>query len=159
MDRRDKYALYRKIRHDRTYRTLGKMSWWRVLLGSLLLLSILFFTGTVSKPVAARGDFRTAKALLITPAWMARYLPDDLAYLDAGVLYQDSDYEAALEAFSALGSADARQMHSRSALRLAETRLAAGDAEGARKAFEEIDETRLPAGEAEALAALKAALG
>ena len=158
MDRRDKYALYRKIRHDRTYRTLGEMSWWRVLLGSLLLLSILFFTGTVSRLYTARGEFHTARALLITPAWMERYLPEDLAYIDAGVLYEDGDYEAALDAFRGIDLDTARQMTARSALRLAETRLAAGDPDGAREAAAEIDEARLPEDEAEALAALKAAL-
>ena len=158
MDRQDKYALYRRIRQERTYRPLGKMSWWRIVLGTLLLLSILFFTGTLSTPFAARGDFRTAKILLITPAWMAHYHPDDLAYLDAGVLYQNGDYEAALDAFRGIDLDTARQMTARSALRLAETRLAAGDPDGAREAAAEIDEARLPEDEAEALAALKAAL-
>ena len=159
MDRRDKYALYRKIRHDRTYRTLGKMSWWRVLLGSVLLLSILFFTGTVSRPIAARGDFRRAKALLLVPAWLETYRPDDAHYIDAGILYQDGDYAAALEAFSAIETGDARRMANRSALRLAEERLSAGDLDGAREAAAAIDELRVPEDEAEKLAALKAALG
>ena len=85
----NKFSLYRKIRYDRTYRPLGKMSLWRVVIGSLLLLSILFFTGIMSRPFAAKGDFRTAKALLITPAWLERYHPDDMAFLNAGILYQD----------------------------------------------------------------------
>ncbi len=156
---RNKFSLYRKIRYDRTYRPLGKMSWWRIVLGSLLLLSILFFTGIVSRPFIARGDFRTARALLLFPSWLETYHPDDKAYLDAGVLYQDGDYEAALDAFRAVDLDAARQMAGRSALRLAEARLAAGDPEGARAAASEIDEASLPAEEAEALAALKAALG
>lgn len=156
---RNKFSLYRKIRYDRTYRPLGKMSWWRIVLGSLLLLSILFFTGIVSRPFIARGDFRTARALLLFPSWLETYHPDDKAFIDAGVLYQDGDYEAALDAFRAVDLDAARQMAGRSALRLAEARLAAGDSEGARAAASEIDEASLPAEEAEALAALKAALG
>ena len=125
----NKFSLYRKIRYDRTYRPLGKMSWWRVLLGTLLLLSILFFTGIMSRPYAAKGDFRTAKILLITPAWMAKYHPDDLAYLDAGVMYQDGYYAAAMVDFRSIDSEAARIMYSRSALRLAEEELAQGEAE------------------------------
>lgn len=159
MDRRDKYALYRKIRHDRTYRTLGKMSWWRVLLGSVLLLSILFFTGIASRPYAARGDFRTAKAMLITPAWMAHYHPEELAYLEAGILYQDGHYEDALEGFRSLDTDAARLMKSLSALRLAEEKLAQGDREAASAAAAEADEALLPKAEAEALRAVRDALG
>lgn len=154
-----KYSLYRRIRQERTYRTLGKMSWWRVLLGTLLLVSILFFTGIVSRPYAAKGDFRTAKILLITPAWMAHYHPDDLAYLDAGVLYQDGCYAAAMVNFRSLETEAARIMYSRSALRLAEEKLAAGDRAGAAEAFAEVDAALLPEEDAALRAELAASLG
>ena len=154
----NKFSLYRRIRHDRTYRPLGKMSWWRVALGSLLLLSILFFTGIVSRPFAARDEFRTAKALLLFPAWMERYHPEDLAYLEAGLLFQNGEYEEALEGFDALEGEAALTMRSRAALRLAEERLEAGDTAGAQEAAAEIDEALLPETEAEALASLRAAL-
>ena len=29
----DRHSVYRQIRAQRTYRTLGKMSWWRIVLG------------------------------------------------------------------------------------------------------------------------------
>ena len=77
----NRFSLYRRIRHERTFRTLGKMSWWRVVLGTALLVSILFFTGILSRPFAARGEFRTARALLLFPSWMEHYHPEDLAYL------------------------------------------------------------------------------
>lgn len=153
----NKFSLYRKIRYDRTYRPLGKMSLWRVLIGVLLLLSILFFTGIASRPFAARGDFRTAKLLLITPAWLARYHPDDLAFLDAGILYQDGDYAAAFDGFDALGTDAAQVMRSRSALRLAQERLAQGDEAGAAEALAEVDEALLPAEDAESFRALSGA--
>lgn len=155
----NKYSVYRKIRQERTYRTLGQMSWWRVLLGTLLLLSILFFTGIVSRPYAAKGDFRTAKILLITPAWMARYHPEELAYLDAGVLYQDGYYDAAMVNFRSLESEAAKTMYSRSALRLAEEKLAQGDASGAAAAFAEVDGSLLPEEDAALFAELSAAIG
>ena len=57
-----------------------------------ILVSILFFTGILSRPFAARGEFRTARALLLFPSWMEHYHPEDLAYLDAGILYEDGKY-------------------------------------------------------------------
>ena len=155
----NKFSLYRKIRYDRTYRPLGKMSWWRITLGTLLLLSILFFTGIVSRPFEAKGDFRTAKVLLITPAWLAKYHPDDLAYIEAGILYQDGKYEGALAGFDALGSEAAAVMRSRSALRLAEDRLAQGDEAAAAAAFAEVDGAILPGEDAALYEELAARLG
>ena len=154
----NRFSLYRRIRHERTYRTLGKMSWWRVVLGTALLVSILFFTGILSRPFAARGEFRTARALLLFPSWMEHYHPEDLAYLDAGILYEDGKYAEALTAFEALSSDAALSMQSVSALRLAEQRLASGDAEGAREAAAEIDGSLLPETEAEPYAAVSEAL-
>ena len=155
----NKFSLYRKIRYDRTYRPLGKMSWWRITLGTLLLLSILFFTGIVSRPFEAKGDFRTAKVLLITPAWLAHYHPEDLAYIEAGILYQDGDYAGALSGFDTLESEAASVMRSRSALRLAEDNLARGDEDAAAAAFAEVDEASLPEEDAALFQELAAALG
>lgn len=154
----NKFSLYRKIRQDRTYRTLGTMSLWRVALGSLLLLSILFITGIVSRPFVARGDFRTARTLLLFPSWMETYHPEDKAYLDAGVLYQDGDYEAALEAFREIKHEGAPAMRSRAALKLAEEKLAGGDEGGARSALTEADASLLTEAEAQTYAELCAAL-
>lgn len=51
----NKYSVYRQIRYDRTYRTLGRMNWIRVVLGAVLLVSIFFISGTVSEYFASRG--------------------------------------------------------------------------------------------------------
>ena len=56
-----KYSVYRQIRQQRTYRTLGRMTRLRVIIGFVLLLSVFFISGTVSKSFAARGDFRAKK--------------------------------------------------------------------------------------------------
>ena len=87
----NKYSVYRKIRYDRTYRPLGKMTWWRVVLGLALLLSVFFLSGTVSRSFAARGRWQTAERLLLSKAWMERYRPDLLAIIEAGAAYGGGD--------------------------------------------------------------------
>ena len=155
-----KYGVYRQIRQQRTYRTLGRMTRWRVIVGFVLLLSVFFISGAVSKSFAARGHFRTAKALMLSPSWVEKYNPDLKTYIDAGVLFEDGDYEAALEGFAALGENEsARQMASLSALRLAEARQELGDAEGALEALSAVDPALLPEAEAAAYAALASAPG
>lgn len=155
-----KYSVYRQIRQQRTYRTLGRMTRLRVIVGFVLLLSVFFISGAVSKSFAARGHFKTAKALMLSPAWVEKYNPDLKSWIDAGVLYEDGDYEAALAGFAALGeNASARQMASLSALRLAEARQAAGDAEGALEALSAVDPALLPEAEAAAYEALRPAAG
>ena len=72
----DRHSVYRKIRYDRTYRPLGKMTWWRIVAGILLLLLVFCMTGIVSRPFAARGHFKAAERLLIIPSWMETYRPD-----------------------------------------------------------------------------------
>lgn len=56
----NKYSVYRQIRYDRTYRTLGRMNWIRVVLGAVLLVSIFFISGTVSEYFASRGNYAFA---------------------------------------------------------------------------------------------------
>ena len=99
---RNKYSVYRQIRYDRTYRTLGRMTWWRVVLGLVLLASVFFLSGTVSQSFAARGQFRTAERLLLSRTWMERYRPDLLAFIDAGAAYEDGNYDAAYERLTVL---------------------------------------------------------
>ena len=155
-----RYSVYRQIRQQRTYRTLGRMTRLRVIVGFVLLLSVFFISGAVSKSFAARGHFRTARALMLSPAWVEKYNPDLKTWIDAGVLYEDGDYEAALAGFAALGeNASARQMASLSALRLAEARQTAGDAEGALEALSAVDPALLPEAEAAAYEALRPAAG
>ena len=98
----NRYGVYRKIRNDRTYRTLGKMSWWRIVLGLALLLSVLLISGTVSQSFALRGHFQTAEALMIAPGWMERYKPEAKALIEAGALYESGDCDGAYEAVTAL---------------------------------------------------------
>lgn len=150
----NKYSRYRQIRQRRTYRPLGKMSWWRVALGLALLALVAFITGLVSRPFLARGDFRTAEKLLLIPAWMEAYRPEDKAYMDAGVLYQNGDYAAALEAFSGLDTAPALRMRSLAALRLAAEQARAGQREAAAASLEAVDEAQLDESEAEQYRAL-----
>ena len=155
----NKYSLYRRIRQERTYRPLGKMSWWRVALGLALLLLVAFITGLVSRPFLARGNFRAAEKLLLIPAWMETYRPEDKAYMDAGVLYQDGEYAAALEGFSQLDSAPALRMRSLAALRLAGEQALAGQREAAAASLGAVDETQLNESEAEEYRALSRELG
>ncbi len=146
----NKYGVYRKIRYDRTYRPLGKMSWWRVVLGLVLLLFVFLLSGSVSKGFASRGQFKTAQALMISPSWMEKYNPELKAYIEAGVLYENGDYEPALEAFKALGDADAAlAMTSRCALKLAAEKRAAGDCGAACACLTEADVGLLSDAEAE----------
>ena len=146
----NKYGVYRKIRYDRTYRPLGKMSWWRVALGLALLLFVFLLSGSVSKGFASRGQFRTARALMISPSWMEKYNPELKAYIEAGVLYENGDYEPAFEAFKALGDADsALAMKSRCALKLAAEKRAAGDFGKAYAYLTEADAALLTDAEAE----------
>ncbi len=98
----NKYSVYRKIRYDRTYRPLGKMTWWRVVLGLALLLSVFFLSGTVSRSFAARGHWQTAERLLLSKAWMERYRPDLLAFIEAGAAYEEGDYDSACDRLAAL---------------------------------------------------------
>ena len=98
----NKYSVYRKIRYDRTYRPLGKMTWWRVVLGLALLLSVFFLSGTVSRSFAARGRWQTAERLLLSKAWMERYRPDLLAFIEAGAAYEEGDYDSACDRLAAL---------------------------------------------------------
>ena len=102
----NKYSVYRKIRQDRTYRTLGRMSWQRVVLGLVLLASVFFLSGTVSRFFAERGHFRTAERLMVSRRWVETYRPDTLAFIEAGLLYEAGDYEGAYAAFEAVTAAE-----------------------------------------------------
>ena len=99
-----------------------------------------------------------AERLLLFPAWMETYRPVEKAYLDAGVLYQDGDYEAARDALDGIDLDAARQLKSLAALKLAEEKLSAGDAEAAAAAFAEVDVSLLPEKETPLYESLRAAL-
>lgn len=92
-----RYSEYRQIRESRTYRTLGRMSWWRIVIGLLLLLLVLLISGVPSKKLAESGHYKTAERLMISPAWMEKYKPDLKAMIDAGSLYADGDFDGAAD--------------------------------------------------------------
>ncbi len=123
----NKYSIYRDIRYQRTYRTLGKMSWWRIVLGIILSIYVLLLSGLISQLFAAREQFRLAEKLMISPAWMEKYKPDTKAFIEAGVLYQDGNIEAAVEAFGKIIDYDAADvMKSRALVKLASEKLSSG---------------------------------
>ena len=103
----NKYAIYRDIRYKRTYRTLGKMGPWRIVLGAILMLSVFLISGFIPQRIAAKGNFHLAEKLMISPAWMEKYKPETKAFIEAGVLYQDGEYALAAEAFSVIEEVDA----------------------------------------------------
>ena len=119
---------YRNIRYQRTYRTIGKMSWWRIVLGVVLIVYVLLLSGLVSQMLAARMQFQLAEKLMISPEWMEKYKPATKAFIEAGVLYENGDFMAATEAFGEITGVDAAvSMKSVSALRLAGEKNAEND--------------------------------
>ena len=94
----NKYSEYRRIRFERTYRPLGRMTWWRVVLGVALLVFVLFLSGTVSGSFAARGRFKTAEALMVSPRWMETYRPELKAFLDSYEAFMD-EYAAFMQKY------------------------------------------------------------
>ena len=136
------------------------MSWWRIVLGSALLLSVFLISGFFSQRLAAAGHFRAAKSLMVSPRWVETYRPALKAYIEAGLLYQDGDYAAAREAFAAIeGEEAAAAMENVSAVRLAAQALQSGDADAARAALDLVDAALLPEETAAEYAALCAELG
>ena len=118
-----KYSVYRKIRYDRTYKTLGKMSWIRVVLGVALLISVLLISGAASEPLAARGHFGAAKTLMVWPWWMETYRPEFKAYIDAGVLYEEGNYEDAQSMLKDIEMEDAAWLEAACMVKLASEKL------------------------------------
>lgn len=123
----ERYSLYRQIRYQRAYKTLGKMSWWRIVLGVALLILALFISGVPAKSVAARGHFVLADKLIVSDAWMVKYKPELKAFIDAGVLYENGDYAAAESAFAAADDEASQAMRSVCLLRMAEIAIDSGD--------------------------------
>ena len=93
----NKHVTYRKIRYDRTYRPLGRMTWWRVVLGILLLVFVFLMAGTFSQQAASGGHFLLAEKLMIVPSWMERYKPDTKAFIESGAFLAEKEFDAAFE--------------------------------------------------------------
>lgn len=155
----DKYAVYRKIKHDRAFKTLGKMSLWRVALGILLLIFVFIMTGTVSMLFANNGNFKAAERLIVT-GWMDEYTPDRAAYFRAGARLQEGNAEAAYELLAEVEKPEAAiALRQAAAVELAAQKLEQGDEAAARELFAAVDAALLPETYAEAYAALAARLG
>ena len=82
-------SIYRQIRAQRTWRPLGKMSWWRVGVG-----------------LAASGRFEAAERMIISRAWMERYKPESMRFIQAGALYERGEEEAARELLGSINPSD-----------------------------------------------------
>ena len=102
----DRYSTYRQIRAQRTWRPLGRMTWWRIVLGIALLLLVLMIAGIPSRYLAAGGHYRAAEKWLLFPSWMEQYLPDTKALIDAGALYENGDESAALAILQTINPSD-----------------------------------------------------
>lgn len=140
----NKYSVYRRIRQERTYRPLGRMSWQRVALGLALLASVFFISGAVSRFFAERGHFRTAERLMVSRRWVETYRPDTLAFIEAGLLYEAGDYEGAYAAFRAQEDSEpALKMASAAAVKLADVKCGAGDYDAAFEAVTAAEPDRL----------------
>ena len=136
----NKYAVYRNIRYQRTFRPLGKMTWWRIVLGIILMLAVLLISGFISQRLAGAGHFYAAEKLMIYPEWMEKHKPETKAFIEAGVVYADGNFEAAAEAFGAIEQIDAAPaMEALSLLKLSEQLLSAGDYDKAYEAFAAVD--------------------
>ena len=94
----NRYAEYRQIRYNRTYKTLGSMNLVRIVLGILLLISVLFISGTVSEYFAAQGKYTMAEKTMLFPSWMEKYKPETKAYIDSGAKYESGDFDGAYDA-------------------------------------------------------------
>ena len=90
-------AVYRQIRAQRTWRPLGKMSWWRIVAGVTLLLLALLLSGVPAQRLAASGRFEAAERLILSRSWMEKYKPESLRFIRAGVLYEHGEEAAAGE--------------------------------------------------------------
>ena len=151
----NRYGSYRQVRAQRTWRTLGKMSWWRIILGTALLLSVFLISGFVSQRLALAGHFRAAEKLMVYPRWVEQYRPDLKAFIDAGLLYESGDYEAAREAFAGIDEQQAAAvMANTCAVKLAAEKWRDGDGGAARALLDTVDASLLQKAAAAEYAAL-----
>lgn len=155
----NKYSIYRNIRYNRTFRTIGKMSWWRIVLGIVLMTYVVLVSGLVSQLFAAREQFRLAEKLMISPQWVEKYKPETKAFIEAGVLYQDGKLEEALSSFETIEGLEAADiMESRVSLKLASRHYSDGLFDLAYDYLERVDYTFLLLEEGEEYMSLCAAL-
>ena len=101
-----RYSTYRQIRALRTWRPLGKMSWWRIIVGITLLVLVLFLSGVPSQRLAASGKFEAAERLMLFPSWMEKYKPESKRFIEAGTLYERGEQDAARELLDKINPSD-----------------------------------------------------
>ena len=96
---------------------------------------------------------------MVSPRWVETYRPSLKAFIEAGVLYEDGEYEAAREAFAGIEEDQAAAaMENACAVKLAAEALRRGDAEAARSLLETVDAALLPLDTGTEYASLLAAL-
>ena len=128
----NRFSQYRAVKYDRTFKTLGKMSWWRIALGIALLILVLFMAGAVSQYFAVRGNFVLAEKCMLFPGWMETYKPEAKAYFEAGAMYQRGEVEAAYEHLGGIEELDAAlSLRADAAIELANGAFTAGDSDAA----------------------------
>ncbi len=128
----NKFSQYRAIKHDRAFKTLGKITWWRIVAGAALLIVVLFMAGAVSQYFAVRGNFIAAEKCMLFPGWMETYKPEAKAFFEAGARMQEGDTEAAYERLADVEELEAAlNLRSDAAIELADEALAAGDNDAA----------------------------
>lgn len=87
----------RQIKADRVYKTLGKMSWQRVVLGVVLLGFVFTLAGLTAECFLDRGKYTAAQRLIISEQWMEKYKPEEKALIDAGAALEAGDADTAYE--------------------------------------------------------------
>lgn len=102
----NRFGYYRQIRAQRTWRPLGKMSWWRIAVGTALLVLVLFMSGVPSQRLAASGHFAAAEKLMLFPGWMEKNKPDSKAFIEAGALYARGETEEAFRLLKNINPSD-----------------------------------------------------
>ena len=95
------FARNRKIKEDRVYKTLGRMSWQRIVLGAILLIYVFMLAGTVSEFFLNHGHPKAADTFMVE-AWMDQYKPEEKALIKAWVAYGEEDIGKAYSLLSDL---------------------------------------------------------
>lgn len=102
----EKTMKNRQIKADRVYKTLGRMSWQRVVLGIVLLIFVLMLAGIGAEFCLNRGQYDTAQKLIVAEKWMAEYKGAEKKLIDAGAALESGEPEKAYELIAGVGIAE-----------------------------------------------------
>ena len=69
-------------------------------------LFALLLSGVPSQRLAASGRFEAAERMIISRAWMERYKPESMRFIQAGALYERGEEEAARELLGSINPSD-----------------------------------------------------